>query len=660
MWKRRITALLWATMLLTASVFALSGGKKWDIPKLGDLLGPAPNWTQKEGFVGPPEPPRLVLWTPEMAVQAALADLQTVPEFQRRYIRYLFVPDGDMRSVRTCSLAINYVSRGSAIYLPLPLAGNHLLRVDMTLYAPRETDLREWLSLWEDFAFDPTFSLLLTKDTLEFAAAFDLTMPKRKVTKTRKVPGPWREVKRDITHRGGDFHYPDDTGRVVPAAKMAPGEYTAILKFKTEVDEDYVEEVPELLASDVDVVRFNSRGIDPVSLVRLQELTYSQAPVVEHRYWKFRALSQIRDKDKVVYDTVFGGRYYALRGIKKQVNKKGEKGTDRDLFFEKLGIGNIRAGLTVDELFDTLRSDQRQAMFRSDVTGKPRVVFSFHTPADKEGGSWGAITADVKDKDIDIGDRGFANLLKPRFAAQEAIFPTVTSLSIFALFNDKGELQDEVPPDVANDSTIPHPHTQRLQPAIGCIRCHGSDGSDGWKPLRNDIKQLLDGRLDVFGDLGAGKRNAFSPDTFDRLAGLYAGDFSKNLRRARDDVAEATLKATGPWEGGVGDQTDVAKLAAVRLGDEYRDYWYEEVTAAKALQDLGLDVPANKAKEMFGAVLPPDLRNQIGGFVPEDPRIAALRQGLNVSRADWAFAQSFAAERSKGRVEELRKAGQQK
>jgi len=281
-------------------------------------------------------------------------------------------------------------------------------------------------------------------------------------------------------------------------------------------------------------------------------------------------------------------------------------------------------------------------------------VSAFHVLGDKEGASWGAITGDIKDGDIDIGDRAFANLLTPRRQAREAIFPGSNGFPVFALFNGAGALQDEVPPDVAIDTTIPAPHTRRLQPAIGCIRCHGGDGSDGWKPLRNDVKALTK-EVDLFGDLS---RRHDGYDTVDRLAGLYAGNFDKALRRARDDLAEITLRATGPW--GEGDQTGVVKVAANALADEFAAYLYDLVDARAALAELGLAVDAARAPAALKACLPPDV--SVHGwfaevaYVPEDPRLAALKAGLGVSRADWALAYGYAAGRAGPRLPGVKKA----
>lgn len=602
--------------------------------------------TEAMGPPAPEEPPVKLLPTAADAVAMAWADAQTLSPFDLPYVRWIWNPTGAKPSVRAVSLAINYVSRASTIIRPLPLHNGVLLRIDLRWYDPQSTD---WLKLWEDFSFDPSFSLLLTKDTINFLA--ETERPTRKITREvrRVVPGKVtvRREERIIVHPGGDFRYPDDAteyaGKV--ARNAVPGRYSVECEIRErtpdqEVVGRVVDDVRDLAG--VDVVRLNRRDIDPVAMTALQAATHSEAPVVEYRYFLSRALSTV--KDKGVYKEIFGGLYYDLRGIKKAVNVKGkEKATDEDLFFENLGIGNVAAGVTADLLFAGLRSDQRVAVFRSGVTGKPRRVDMFHTPAGRETGGWGAITHDLKDQDIDIGTHPVMNLLNFKDAAREAIFDTPNGLPMFALFNGAGVLQDEVPPDVAADATIPSPFTRRLQGAISCIRCHGTDGSDGWKPLTNDVKTLLAGRnANVFGDRSELKKSP--ADVIDRLAGLYSGDFTKNLRRARDDVAATTLKATGPWEGGE-DQSSIAKLAAKELADLYAEQNWTLIDAQGALRRLGFAVPKDKAVQFFRDVCPPDLRADVGGVILEDARVSALHAGLGINPSDWYLVEAFVAER---------------
>jgi hypothetical protein len=602
------------------------------------------------------------LQTPDDAVHLALAAARTVRPDAAPYTRFVWIQSGSMRSVRTASLAANVVSRGSSIQRPVPLFGGFLAAVDLRKYAPQDKDLQEFVSTWEELAKDPMFSLLITRDELDFAGKLGLTLPLKRVTKrvgsVVRERGPDRLEKLEVQHAGGDYAYPDDSGRKVENLK--PGRYTVDLRFHTYTERKVTREVQaEMLPfedPETSVVRLDSPAIDQAAFNELRRILHTDAPVVEHRYAKSRLLTQVQDDQ--LFKDVFGGLYYRARGIKrvKDVLGSGTGVTDKDLFFANLGLGAIADGKVVqsaDDLFSKLRSDQRALLARSNVTGKWRVVFMFHVPSGKEGVAWGAITGDIKDKDFDIGAVPLGNLLVPRVRAQEGIFPVATDMQEFALFNgDTGDLADEVPPDVADDTTIPAPYTKRLQPAISCLRCHWTDGSHGWKPVVNQAKQLLDGKLDVFGDLSALKA-AFNVSTFDRLAGLYNGDFGKNMRRGREDNATASLLATGPWEDG-GDQTEADTFAAKQLEEEYRSYWYEPVTPRIALEELGVSVDESIAKETFASLVLPDLRNKFGEFVPEDGRIAWLRQGMALNRKDWSLVYTFAAERSKDRIRELK------
>jgi hypothetical protein len=549
---------------------------------------------------------------PDDAVAMALPDARTLPPDAAYYTRFIWNTDEDERSLKSDSLALNYVSRSSTIQRPFPVGT--LARVDLRQYFPRENDLREALKLWEEFAFDPAFSLLLTKDTVGFIEEFERLFGHGET--------------RTVYHPGGDYHYPDGSGRV--SHNVPAGNYTVELRHKA-----------------VDVIRLDPGHLDPARFSELRLLLGTDAPVVSDRYFKFRALSTVQDK--AVFKTVFGGLYYQLVGINRSKDKRV---TDQDLFFRNLGVGSL--GENARRLFDRVRSDQRAALLRSEVTGKPRVVFMLPTLSNRDGQSWGAITEDVGDDQIDLGDVGYANLLDPHGKAREALFPKANGLIEGALFNDADALQDEVPPDVAAARNRPVPHTTRLQPLRDCLDCHYAAGHDGWIPAPNDVKAILAGwkgrRLDIFGDLSA-KRDAFSFDTFDRLAGLYAGDFSKFVRRSRDDAAEVTLKATGPWEESP-DQTDIAKVAHSRLKEEIDGWFYGKVAAEQALREWGFRVPPGRAVEILNRLLPPDGRSEVavpyvGRVIPEDPRLASLKAGLGIGRPDFSLAYSFGCERAR-------------
>lgn len=524
------------------------------------------------------------------AVLLALADIsQTLiaGQIPSPYTRYIWVTDGDAESAQVISLALNYVSRASVIKRPAVLGKDKLMvvKVDLRDFCGKH-DIQEFSQIWEEFRFDPRFNLLITKDTLKFAGRVEVPKAKKIVQKL------------------------DKDGKVVG------------------------ETITEVALQAGDIVRVPAPHLGD-SVIILAEQLQTEAPIITSSYFLTRALSAIQDKG--VFKTVYGGLYYQLSGIKK-VNKKG---TDDDNLFEQLGIGNVERGVTARKVFDELRSDQRVAVFRSGITGQPRTSEILRSLASRDSQGIIGITHDLKKSSIDIGQHPVMNLLDFKDDAREVIFEKRTGLHGFALFNGEGVLQDEVPPDIASDHLIPIPHGGRLQPAIGCIRCHGKDG--GWKQLTNDVKKLLAGYLDVFGDQ-RGKRGVL--DDLDRIAGLYAGDLElKLLPRARDDYANAVLKATGSWKESK-DQTDVVRLSSDRISDIFRRYNYDLVDTRQLLRDFGIEVAsAEDALQLLRRLLPLPPPGIAGDFNPEDARVGAMLVGLPIGRTDYDLAYSFMAAR---------------
>lgn len=370
------------------------------------------------------------------------------------------------------------------------------------------------------------------------------------------------------------------------------------------------------------LVKLVSPHLDQDAFQTLSRLTASQAPIVSSRYLMYRALSTI--KDDGVYAELYGGLYYDFIGL-----ATGGVGTDEDVFFEDLGVGNVKQGITADKVFEKLRSDSRIAIFRSTVTSRPRRVDFLRTLVGKieDNASLISVSHDIRAKDIDIGTHPVMNLLNFKDAAREVIWERANGLHGFVLFDGNGKRQDEVPPDIAADHNIPTPQATRLQPAIGCIRCHGSQS--GWKIIHNDAKKLLTNLLDIFPNRKA--------NDVDRLAGLYAGDVERKLLpRARDDYNAAILKATGPilaLPGGIFagkvDQSEIARVTAEGLSQVFKEYWYDLVTLNTIKADLGV-------KQLKLAI-------PLDGM--EDPRIGAILSGIEINRSDYDLIYSFLATR---------------
>jgi hypothetical protein len=120
------------------------------------------------------------------------------------------------------------------------------------------------------------------------------------------------------------------------------------------------------------------------------------------------------------------------------------------------------------------------------------------------------------------------------------------------------------------------------------------------------------------------------------LAGLYAGDLNKPIRRARDDYSDAVFRTTGGLS--------VPNISAI-VGGIYNKYHYEMITAEKACYELGYDVPMGMGVSKLRELLPPLQQDQVG-ISPEDPIIGALKAGLAVQRYQWEQAYADAAFRA--------------
>lgn len=541
----------------------------------------------------------------------------------RHYLRYVWITDADPENVQETSLVANLVSRGAEIVRVLPVGESKkilLACLNVRDYAPRDDDKREWLEIWEDFQFDPAFNRLFTKDTLKFAAqSLKGWRGKAWVARWRLVDCP------PYVENGQTFKK-----RWTVSGLLEDIDFAAFdLK-------------------DVELIRISCPTINPQLRADLEAATGSAAPLVTHGYLTFRAMATIRDKG--IYDTIYGGRYYQLCGIKKGF----KKGTDEENFFEQFGgIGNVQAGVTAREIFEKLPSDRRAAKLRSDVTGSGRGAEFYNSLTGLL-----AITRDLKNQSIDIGNHPLANLAEFIYDGAECLFTKANGLQGGVLFDGQGGLVDEVPPDIAKDHTIPQPHTARLQ-MIGCISCHWAEGSDGWKLFNNDVKTMTDKGFEVIGDTSNLKRSV--EETRARIKGLYQAMPSELLLTPRNQLARAVLKATGDWKDSKKAQADCVQFAGTKVVGVWRKYYYDMVDADTALREIGIGCDPKDAQRTLDTLLVADVRAAVNiqelneVVIPNDPRISALSSGIPISRVDWNFVRSFVAERCHWRLGQLLK-----
>lgn len=607
----------WIRAILISLVIA-SGAAAFVVttPEIQELLPKAvvaadspfdPPVEAKDKSAPPPKQPVAFRDIDNAALALSLADLRTIPEGDALWIRYVYFPMlGPREDVQALSLVANMLSTNPLLRQPPAITNGKALALRINLKhlvnpnnVPIELD--NIVQAWESLQFEPRLNLLLTKDTLQFAGV-DLKklIPKKTKTVIEKVK------------------------KTVPAFVNKEGK---VQEWKWEEVEKKVE---VQVLGDNEVLRVVSEHLDKAMVAELIERTQSQAPVVSAPYFVFRSLSTV--KDKGVYRDVWGGLYYDLSNT--PTAKK--KGSDEDALLRVLGVGDADKGLTAREVYDLVGGDKRSAMFRSNVTSRPRMVETLQTLVGK---LW--VTHDVRREDVDIARNAMLNLGKFEDVVREIIYEKANGLHGFVLVDAAGKLQEAAPSNVVADRTVPSPFSTDLQGAISCIRCHAlSDAlpngrvqpGRGLRFVNNEVNTLLKGQFDVIADL------AIRTDAVERLAAQYSGDFERGrfpMSVARDSYSRATLEATGPWQKPIDPlQLEVVKQSSDQIAKIYGDYWYRPIDARQFLLERGITCdPSEDAAKLLAKLMPPSAV-VVDGRKREDGRIMALVNGIKINRAD--------------------------
>jgi hypothetical protein len=344
---------------------------------------------------------------------------------------------------------------------------------------------------------------------------------------------------------------------------------------------------------------------------------------------------------RMLTTTLDDGLYYEFVGIKqvKDVDPD-SKLSDYGFFLEKF--------FATDEKTISDRSSDNRAVTISKVTGKWRRIDAFYGRNARPEATLPLVlvTLDLAEGDDKVADRHpLRNLLNFKDNAKEVIGFKPNGMHLFALFDGQGNLQRAAPDDVVRDHTVPVPYTNRLQPAISCIRCHGPQG--GYNKFDNYVVKLLKpSNLNVFDDVSSDEGLT---DTLDRLVGAYSGgNMLKVLRRATDDYHDAVFLATAtvgnkPNEGAK--EETVATVSAA-LSEEFAAYNYTRVTTQKALLELGFSATEEDAIKAINTILPKVPKDALG-ISRESPLLGALKVGIPILRSDWEQEYTDAALRVK-------------
>lgn len=536
---------------------AINPFKDDELPELRDLLAADAEHPGEIKYRLVQRPNEAVAIATEDILKIGAADPHAQP-----FMRYLWFPTPTDLTEGELSYALNTaVSHAKFPYKAYQVTPN-LYRINLRDLCPGEdeTAYKRLHQLWENELPKHNFWFNTIREG-------EFTVLEKKTVKTTKTIN---EDKKVTTGH-------DRWGRPIVVVKKVPKTVT-------------VEEVVEVpVTSDQIVTEFAIHtGLDKTLL--LASLTQSSAPVYYGPDFIVRALT-----------TINGGLYYKLVGMPKDVPGK----TDLEAFVDLLG------GITNED--ERKKHASFVAVPISGVTHKPRQVEYFYGTKSRPATAPPLITIthDLRDEDVQGGQLTrktiTRNLLNFKGTAYEAIGSRENGTFIYALYNDKDQLIDSAPDNVAKDSVFPG----ILQSAISCIRCHGPN--DGRQPTPNGIKNLTRGMLDIFDDESS---KAAPRATVDLLVGMYKGDLTKPMMDTRNAHVQAVFTMTNG--------KSVPAISA-SLGALHVEHLYAPVTPKRALLDLGYYVDTEEdAVRLLARILPPLPPNRYG-ISPEDPLIGDLR-----------------------------------
>jgi hypothetical protein len=176
---------------------------------------------------------------------------------------------------------------------------------------------------------------------------------------------------------------------------------------------------------------------------------------------------------------------------------------------------------------------------------------------------------------------------------------------------------------------------------MSCVLCHATD--NGYRTARNDLELLQGADADYFGDeITYRGKTLTRAEAVAIVAGRYGeridepdgvlGRARRDYIRKVDELTDYEITADGP--------TSVQQLGA-KLKAVYHAYRYQRIDAERACLELGVRIPAERARATLRQLAPAPEAGRA-----EDIVIALLKNGASVRRDDFDAIYSELARRA--------------
>jgi len=514
-----------------------------------------------------------LLHTEADAVGWAFTALQSYPEAERPYVRFVYLPPwADPEWIGALDFAVNAAcSHTRILHRADRHAGGWLLAYNLQRLAPGP-ELGSLVATWDGLAIDESRFHVPSVNVQEVVETIAAPVVAKTGSRNGGLTAP---------------RSPQTTRVEVKVALLAPHLQEALAKHVTDATQSQ--------RLDVLVTQLTSStgGIYPADFLLEQLLTSLRGKYPEFRQMAFKTTGA------TPFQTLL---------------------SKRGFFFERSR---------------DLSGDKGALLLISGVTGKGRVVMTSYGIAGRAplAVTFDYKDSSIRpDKQFIRNLIEFDALAD----AKEAFAPMSNGLVEYILADARGDLQRAAPPDVVADSTKPDGHTKELEMGMSCIVCHASqDGyrtarNDMEFLLGSDTDLFGDSLGYTTAD---GKAVALTrAEAVAVVAGRYGeridepdgvlGRARRDFIRTVDLLTDYEVKADGP--------TSVQKVGA-KIKEIYHGYRYRTIDAERACLELGVRVPPAEALATLRKLVPAPAAGQ-----PEDVVIALLRNGATIKRDDFS------------------------